>query len=760
MSRLGKYTRRAFLGLGVAAAGGLAVGYYFYQKPYANPLDAKKAEGETPFNPYVMIDRNNTITIITPRAEMGQGIHTTLAALVAEELEVSLDQVVVEHGPSSSAYFNSAMLEEATPFPFYDESVLAELARGSMKVVSKFLGLNMTGGSSSTTDGFIKMREAGYAAKFVLLKAAARHFGTSESDLTLANGTITDKASGKSATYGDLAQEAASISPPTEMTLKKAADWKILGKSQNRVELRDKVTGGRIFGIDIQLPDMAYGTVRMAPRNGVTLKSYDKTAALAVPGVKDIVEIRTLSGDGLGIIATNTWAAFKGAEALEIEWDDPFSLQNTDQMWSALENALSQEPAFELGGTGSDAEVFSSIPEREAISAQYRVPFLAHATMEPMNATAQIDGDTVRIWTGTQAPGLVQSAIARHFEMDSADVDVTTTRLGGGFGRRLEVDFSLYAAVLAKATAPHPIKVTWTREEDTQHDTYRPMALGDFKGQVTSEGTLKTFDMHVASPSIIASVMPRTFPGISPAGPDNTVLDGAFNQPLDVENIRCQAHLTDLQVPIGFWRSVGNSVNGFFHESFMDEAAHKAGKDPLEFRLAHLKREEFLPVREVLKKVAEMSGWGTPLPASKGRGIAHVLSFGTWTAQVIQVDVTDDTVIIEEVWAAADPGIVLDPRMFKDQIMSGINFGLSQALGQEITWADGQIEQANFDTFDAMRMYQAPKITIELLENSPRMGGAGEPGTPPSTPALANAIFAATGKRIREMPLSKHIDFA
>lgn len=759
MSRLGKYTRRAFLGLGAAAAGGLAVGYYFYQKPYANPLEAQKAEGQTPFNPYVMIEEDNTIIIIAPRAEMGQGVQTTLAALVAEELDVPLEMVTVIHGPSSPAYYNSTMLEDGAPFPFYDESVLAELTRGSIKVVAKFLGLNVTGGSSSTTDGFIKMREAGAAARHVLVQAAADHFNTTPDQLSVVDGAILNSATGTSVTYGEMAQKAVALTPPSDPVLKDPKDWKFLGKPQKRVEIREKITGGRIFGIDVELPNMRYGTVKMAPRKGVTIKSYDKAKALAIPGVTDVVEIKSITGDGLGIIASNTWAAFKGAEALKVEWDDPYNLQNSEEMWGALKQGLTQEGSFELGGTGASDADFADIPQDQRVTAEYRVPFLAHATMEPMNATAQHENGQIKIWTGAQAPGLTQSVVAGHFDIDSEDIIISTTHLGGGFGRRLESDYALYAAIMAEATAPHPIKVTWTREEDTQHDTYRPMAMAEMTGQVTPQGEVKALDMHIASPSIIANVMARTFPSLSPVGPDNTMLDGAFNQPLDAQHQRYMAHTVDLQVPVGFWRSVGNSVNGFFHEGFMDELAEKAGADPLEFRLAQLKAEEFRPAREVLKKVAAMSGWHTPLPEGKGKGVAHVLSFGTWVAQVVQVSVEDGAVTLEEVWAAADPGLVLDPGLFKDQIMSGINYGLSQALGQEITWSDGKVEQANFDTFDAMRMYQAPKINIEILQNSPRMGGAGEPGTPPSTPALANAIFAATGKRIREMPLSKHIDF-
>ncbi len=344
--------------------------------------------------------------------------------------------------------------------------------------------------------------------------------------------------------------------------------------------------------------------------------------------------------------------------------------------------------------------------------------------------------------------------------IETEDVTVNTTRMGGGFGRRAEVDVPLYAAAMAAKTGGRPIKVTWSREEDTRHDTYRPMAKGRFRASLTNDGDITGLDVDIASPSILTSLLGRTFPSLPAGGTEKIVLEGAFDQPLTIPNRRYQAHIAELPIPIGFWRSVGNSFNGFFQESFIDEVAHNSGKDPLAFRLSMMNDDEHHPAREALKKVAKMANWGGSLPAGKGQGIAHTLSFGTWVAQVVQVDVTDEVVKIEKIWCVADPGLVLDPDNFKAQMMSGIVYGLSQALGQEITFSDHEVEQNNFYNFDAMRMHQCPAITVELLENSRRMGGAGEPGTPPSTPALANAIYAATGRRIRSMPLSHAIDFA
>jgi len=760
MSRLGTITRRSFMSLGVAAAGGLAVGYYMYRKPYANPLLAMASEGDAVFNPYVRIAPGNVITIIAPRAEMGQGVHTTLAALVAEELDVSLDQIKVEHGPPAKAYFNAAMIAEGGPHPFFDESFIAEMTRGTMNVVGKFLAMQMTGGSSATIDAYVKMREAGAAARMVLLEAAAIQWDVDAASLSVSAGIITNSANGETLSYGDVAQAAAVLEPPTKIALRPRDEWKILGKSQPRVEGFEKVTGGRIFGIDVQLPDMLYGTVKMSPRFGARAISVDTSAALEVNGVLDIVPVETTTGSGFGIIAENTWAAFQGAEALDIVWGEAPYPANTEDIRAVLDKALNAKPDFEMGGKGNvEKELANTTPEN-VVEAVYEVPYLAHATMEPMNATAQLKDGKLELWLGTQGPGIAQGACAQLLGIEIEDVTVNTTRMGGGFGRRGEIDFSLYAAALAAKTDGRPIKVTWSREEDTQHDTYRPTAKSRFKAGISDTGEMTAMDVDIATPSIMTSLMARTYSSGPPPGPEKIMLEGALGQPLTVPNVRFRAHKADLQIPVGFWRSVGNSYNGFFHECFLDEVSEHAGKDPLAFRLAMMNDDEHRPARKALKKVAAMANWGNSLPAGKGQGIAHTLSFGAWVAQVVQVDVSDDTVKIEKVWCVADAGLVLDPENFKAQMMSGIVFGLSQALGQEITFSDGEVEQSNFYDFDAMRMHQCPEIEVELLENSPRMGGAGEPSTPPSTPALANAIFAATGQRIRSMPLSHSIEFA
>jgi len=746
MGKLKTITRRTFMGLGIAGAGGLAVGYYYYQKPYLNPLLASAAEKDAVLTPYVIITPDNQI-----------GVHTTLAALVAEELDVSLDQVNVVHGPAAKAYYNEAMLVEGGPFPFFDESIMAGITRNSMKVVSKFLALQVTGGSSATIDAFVKMREAGCAARLTLTAAAAARWRVDANSLQTANGIITNPADGNTLTYGEVASDAASLNPPSTLKLRPRSEWKILGKSQPRVETLEKITGAPIYGIDMQLPDMLYGTVKISPRFGVGASEVDTTAALAVSGVLDVVEIETTTGSGFGIIAENTWAAFQGAEAIDVEWEIPAYPLGSDGMKEKLTQALNADPDFELNVTGDVQKAFAQADEK--IEARYDVPYLAHTTMEPMNATAQLANGKLELWLGTQGPGLAQSTCASLLGMETEDVTVNTLRMGGGFGRRTEVDVALYAAAMAAKTDGRPIKVTWSREEDMTHDTYRPMARGIFSAAI-KDGAVSAISADIASPSILTSLMGRTFPSLSPSGPEKIVLEGAFDQPMTIPNTRFSAHIADLPIPIGFWRSVGNSFNGYFYESFLDELAENLHQDPLEFRLSLMNTEEHHPAREVLKRAAAMSGWGNPLPQGKGRGIAHTLSFGTWVAQVVQVDVTDRVVSIEKVWCAADPGLVLDPANFKAQIMSGIVYGLSQALAQDITFSEGVVDQSNFPDFDAMRMAQCPKIMVELLENSPKMGGAGEPGTPPAIPALANAIFNATGQRIRNMPLSNEIDFA
>lgn len=758
MSRLGKIARRTFLIGAAAIAGGVAVGYYYYRRPYPNPLDDDLAAGEAAFNPYVKIASDGAITVIAPRAEMGQGVSTSLAVLVAEELDVELAKVKVEHGPASWAYYNSEMLAEGGPFAFYEEGLVAETMRGVMGGVGKVLGLQGTGGSSSIRDGFDKMRQAGAAARVMLLMAAADELGVPAAELSTENGTIVHRASGRSLGYGAVAVAAGAAAAPSNVVLKEKSAWKLLGKPQMRQDMLAKVTGAPIFGVDVDLPDMLYGTVRMSPRFWSKPVRSDLSSAERMPGVVSIVPIDTTYGAGFGVIAENTWAAFKAAEAIDVEWGAADYPADSAAIGKVLQEALGSGAGSALRDDGNVDTAFADAPRERVVEAEYQVPYLAHACMEPMNATARLKDGILDIWSPNQMPTITRQLCAGLAGVAEERTNVHTTYMGGGFGRRGEIDYSMFATLLARETGGRPVKVTWTREEDMRHDVYRPCAAGRFQARLGEDGFPVAVDMKIAAPSVIASTLRRTFPSLSPVGPDKSICEGAHDQPYSIANYRVSAIPAAISIPAGFWRSVGNSYNGFFHECFMDEIAHAGKVDPVEMRRRLM--AAFPAAVKVVDKVAEMAEWGAPLPEGTAKGFAFTLSFGSWVGEIVQVADTPSGIRIEKVWIAADVGTAIDPGIIEAQLTSGAVFGLSAAMGQEITFADGMVEQSNFHDFDAIRIFQCPQFEVAILENYHRMGGVGEVGTPPAAPALANAVFALTGKRIRRLPLAAEVAFA
>lgn len=755
MSKIGKIARRTFLIGAAAVAGGVAVGYYYYQRDPKNPLEDRLAEGEATFNPYIKIAGDNSITIYTGRSEMGQGVSTTLAAMVAEELDVSLSQITVEPGPASSAYRNNAMLEEATMARPWDEGFAARAERSSMGVIAEIIGAQATGGSSSTRDGYDKMRAAGAAAREMIRLVAARRMGVSLGSLKTEGGVVS--SGGQSMTYGELAADAAAVEPPRKIRLREPKDWRLLGGSQPRTDIPAKVTGKAVFGIDIELPDMVHATVRIAPRFGANVVSYDDAAALEVPGVEKVVRIDVGDTHGFGVIASNTWAAFKGAEAIEVEWEDAGYALTHDAIMDDFRAKLDAEDGSIFRTVGDPKAAFADAAPADRVEAEYTVPFLAHACMEPMNATAQLKDGKLTIWAPTQAPGLAAMAAGAVTDIDRDTIEVHTTYLGGGFGRRAESDYVRYAAAMATHTDGRPVKVTWNREEDTRHDMYRPAAVARMQAVARKGEAPAAFLAKVAAPSIMQSVMGRTLFAPSSPSPDRATVEGIFDQPVDFDAVAVNAVHPAQTLPIGFWRSVGNSHNGFFHETFLDEVAHHSGVDPVEMRLRMM--ANYPTAQKCVEKVAEMSGWGRSLPEGQGMGLAFVYSFGSWVAEVAKVTVTDDGVKMDNVWCAADVGRALDPAIVAAQMQSGVIFGLSSAMNQKITLADGEVQEGNFWDFDSMRMAQCPEIEVAVLENAPKMGGAGEPGMPPAPPALGNAIFAATGQRLRSLPFGDEVEF-
>lgn len=744
MGRLAKYTRRGFLVASVAVAGGVAFGFYQSKRDLPNPLTP--GEGEVSLNPWIIIDQQG-VTVITPRAEMGQGIHSTLAALVAEEMDLDWDHIRTMHGPAAAAYFNGALLADRayskTPSSGFT-AVMEDLALA----VPKTFAMQVTGGSTSIADAYDKMRLAGAAAREVLKQAAADQWGVPMDQLRTEKGAVI-APDGSTLTYVELAQAAAVLAPPTEPSLKPRGDWALLGHSLPRPDQPGKATGTAIYAMDVRLPDMAFASVRMSPRLGGDMLSYDDGAARAMDGVIQVVNL----DNGIAVIANNTWTAIQAAEAVDIQWGPAPYPDSSAGIAEVLETALNDAPNAVLRDTGDTATALAQGP---VIEAEYRVPYLAHATMEPMNATALYTGESMEIWAGNQAPVTIRDQAASAVGLRKKDVTVHTTLMGGGFGRRAEFDFGVLAARVAAALPGRPVQVTWSREEDMRHDHFRPASIARFRGQLT-DGKLTTLDAQVSAPSI-TSQMIRKMTGFSASPSDRTITEGSHDQPYAITNYRIVGHAANLAIPVGFWRSVGNSQNGFFHESFIDEMAHAAGADPLTFR-ADLIRPVHAPSAQLLDAVRDMSGWTGQTPDGIGRGVAFTYSFGTAVAQVIEVQDSPDGIRLNRAWIACDPGVALDPRNIEAQLSGGMVFGLSAAMFGEITFDSGEVEQFNFPDYEALRHNQMPRVEVQILENNTQMGGIGEVGTPPAAPALANALFDLTGKRARELPLSKTFDF-
>ncbi len=744
--KIGTIARRTFLIGSAAVAGGAAFGVWRYKTPYGNPLEDGLGAGEAALTPYVKIDQNG-VTIITPRSEMGQGVQTTLAAMVAEELDIKWQDVKVEAGPPSKAYYNEAMLEELAGYPATDTSDKAMRARGMTKIPAKFMAMHVTGGSTSIADGYEKMRLAGAAARQALIGAAAKRSSAASGSLRTEGGAVI-LPNGKRLSYTELAIDAAKVKLPKQPDLKPKSDWRLLGRSLPRLDMTGKATGTASYSIDMRLPDMVYAAVKMGPIVGAKLTSYDGAAAEAMSGVKKIIPI----SDGVAVLARNTWAAMQGAQAVEAEFDVPDYPLTSAAQFDAF---ASQFDAQHLDGEKrNDGDVQTALAGGDVIEREYKVPYLAHATMEPMNAAAQLKNGRLDIWVGTQSPLFVQEMAQELTGLSAKNIHVHTLMMGGAFGRRSETDYVSQVVEISKAVEGRPVKLTWSREDDMRHDVYRPMAMARMRATV-KEGKAEAFDGQFMSASTLESAMGRR--GMSIPGPDVTTVQSAWDQPFDIPHYRIRGYKAAQQLPLGYWRSVGASQNAFFHDSMMDEMAFAAGVDPLEFRLQSIRH---MPSRKVLEKLGTISGWGGALPEGRARGVGFCLSFGVPSAQVVELVQTDDGLKIDKAFAVVDVGTALDPRNIEAQVFGGMSFGLTAAIMGEITVEDGRVVQGNFDEYDSLRMYQSPSFEVAILENEPHIRGIGEPGTPPAAPALANAVFALTGTRIRELPLNKYVDFA
>ncbi|MDQ2093928.1 xanthine dehydrogenase family protein molybdopterin-binding subunit [Rhodalgimonas zhirmunskyi] len=744
MGKAGRIARRTFL-IGTASVlGGVAFGYYMYKRPMTNPLLADLEPGEAALTPYVLINAEG-VTLITPRADKGQGVYHVQAALIAEELDVDLAAVKTDPGPPSAAYYNTALSAEAVPFASYDQGFVAETMRNVMDAPMKFMGMQITGGSTTVPDSWEKLRIAGAVARETLKKAASEISGINTTALKTENGAVI-LPDGSKMRYEELAAKAAEIEPVGRVKLREPDEWRYIGKKMQRIDIVAKSTGQQDYGIDMHAEGMLFATVKLNPGQGGALNGFDASAAEAMRGVEKVFEIP----GGVGVIADNTWRAFKAAEAVECDWGDaPYPAEQA-QHWQVLSESFVSDRQDSRQRDDGDVE---ALDLDHAV--EYRGPYLSHAPLEPINATVLVQEGRVDVWTGTQVPRFAQAHVAEVTGLPEENVHIHVLMMGGSFGHRLEDDVVIRAAQVAMQAKGRPVKLTYSREEDMAHDFLRPIAMMRAKGAV-GDGQVKALDMSIAAPSTVASQMGER-QGLALPGPDPSIVNGAWDQPFAIPDYRVTGYRAPKLAPVSSWRSVGASINGFFHESYLDELIHAAGADPLEERL----RLCIDPTaRNVLEAVGEMSGWsGGAIGEGRGRGLAMTVSFGVPCAEVVEVSAGEDGIKIEKVWVAVDVGRVVDPVNFEGLVKGGVVFGLGHAMFAEMTFAGGAVEQRNFDSYPYMRLGQCPEIEVRGLETGPKIRGVGEPPVPPAAPALGNAIFAATGKRLREMPFAKQVDF-
>ena len=708
--RAQEVSRRTFLMAGAAAGGGLMIGWV----PALQAADTAAGAQPLPPNAYITIDRQGKVAIVSPMAEMGQGVYTALPMLVAEELDVDMSNVTVEHSPPSDKLYGNA-----------------------------FLGGSQTTGNSSSIRGFyLPLRQVGAAARAMLISAAAKKLNVDASALATEPGYVVDAAGKRRVPYGELTDAAAMLPVPANVKLKDPSTFRIIGTPAKRLDVAGKVDGSAVYGIDVKVPGMKIATVAASPVFGGTLASFDDAAASKVPGAHQVVKL----DNAVAVIADHYWAARQGLEAGSAKFNDgPHASITTADVVAALAKA-SETPGAVAKNEGDVTAALAKAATK--VEAQYEAPFLAHATMEPMNCTVQVMPEGCDIWVGTQIPTVAQQAVAQTLGLKPEQVRIHNHLLGGGFGRRLEFDFIVQAALIAKQSKD-PIKVVWSREEDIQHDMYRPYYYDRFSAGLDEQGMPIAWSHRIVG----SSVMARAIPPLFKDGIDPDAVDGAIDMPYAIANKRVEYVREEPPgIPTAWWRGVGPTHNVYVIESFIDELAAIAKKDPVEYRRAMLGNNP--RALHVLNRAAEMAGWGKPLGDRRGRGVCVHNTFGSYMAQIAEVTVAKSgEVHVDRVVCAVDTGVAVNPDTIVAQMESGIIFGITAVLWGEITLKNGRVEQSNFDDYRMLRIDEAPVIEVEVVKSSADPGGIGEPGTSGLTPAVLNAVYAATGVRLRKLPI-------